>query len=82
METEKPISVENTQNINTVTAVSIVVKKDTDKDGAYKLRGKAQVADEQCFYISGPYKAEDKEELTWALDTISNSLKAILTEKL
>ena len=82
METEKPISVENTQSLNTVTAVSIVVKKDTDKEGAYLLRGKAQVADEQCFYISGPYKAENKEDLTWALDTISNSLKAILTEKL
>lgn len=82
METEKPISVENTQSINTVTAVSIVVKKDTTKDGAYALRGRAQVADEQCFYISGPYKAENKEDLTWALNTISNSLKAILTEKL
>jgi hypothetical protein len=82
METEKPISVENTQNINTVTAVSIVVKKDAAKDGAYALRGKAQVADEQCFYISGPYTGVTKDELTWAFDTISNSLKAILTEKL
>ena len=79
---EKPIAIEYTQNINTVTAASIVVNKDTAKEGAYYLRGKVQVAGEPRFYISGPYKAEGKEELTWALDTIYDSLKYILTENL
>jgi hypothetical protein len=82
METEKPIYVEGTQTPNTVTSLTIVVKKDGEKEGAYLLRGRAQIAGEQCFNISGPYKAEGKEELKWALDTISDGLKAILTEKL
>ena len=76
------VSAEEVRDVLNFLVKAGFLKKDGEKEGEYLLRGRAQIAGEQCFSISGPYKAEGKEELTWALDTISNSLKAILTEKL
>lgn len=82
MQTEKEIRVEATNFEHATTAMSIVVKKDADKEGAYALRGKAQLAGDTNFYISGPYTGVAKDELAWTIDTISNSLKTILVDKL
>ena len=82
METEKEIKIEATNFEHATTAMSIVVKEDKTKEGAYALRGKAQLAGDTNFYISGPYTGVAKDELSWTIDTIANSLKTILVDKL
>lgn len=82
MESAQSITVETTNFSHETTAMSIVVKEDKTKEGTYALRGKAQLAGDTNLYISGPYTGVTKDELAWTIDTISNSLKSILVDKL